>query len=585
MKIYGKTQFHIVNALDFCILAPKPYLMKKLLPFIILFASAIVFAQYPKDYFRTPLDIPINLSGTFGELRPNHFHSGIDIRTNNVEGLPVYAAADGYVSRIKVGIFGYGKAIYITHPNGYTSVYGHLQKYEGKIEEYIKNLQYKEKNYEVETYLYPTVFPVKKGDIIAYTGNSGGSGGPHLHFEIRDTYSEKIINPMAFGMNKLIKDDKAPEVSSVMVYPMNDSTMVNKSNAPIALTLLKQPDGTYLSNKVFTNGKVGFAVNTYDLLTNIYNKNGVYKVQTFLNGSPHFGYEFDTFAFDESKHINYFIDFKKYKLLKQRFQKLFIKEPYSLSLVQNNKKTAGVHVKKNNSYNYKIEVSDFHGNKTIVNVPLEYKDEIITPKTVTGKYNIKAKNDYNFEFETSSVYFPPNLFYENCSINMEEKNGVLILDANYEAMQSSMTISFDVSKLSAEEQKKAFVAGVNGYQLEYNSSFRKGTTITAKIKSFGKYKIALDTVPPRVYNPNFIEGSNISKLTTLSIFISDALSGIESFNAYINGEWVLMEYDYKTKKLTHTISDGKVKTGTNEFKLIVTDKLNNSTTFTSNFIY
>ena len=559
--------------------------MKKLIAIYFLFTTAILFAQYPKDYFRSPLDIPINLSGTFGELRTNHFHSGLDIRTNNVEGLPVYAAADGYVSRIKVSVFGYGKAIYITHPNGYTSVYGHLQKYEGKIEEYIKNLQYKEKNYEVETYLYPTVFPVKKGDIIAYSGNSGGSAGPHLHFEFRDTYTERIINPMAFGMNRLIRDDKAPEVSSVMVYPMNDSTMVNKSNAPIALTLLKQPDGSYLSNKVYTNGVVGFAINSYDQLTNIYNKNGVYKVQAFLNGTPHFGYQFDTFAFDESRHINYFIDFKKFKLLKQRYQKLFSKVPYPLSLVQENKKMNGVQVKKNNSYNYKIEVSDYHGNKTIVNIPLEYKDEPLLPQTSKGKYFIKAKNDYNFEFETASVYFPPNLFYENCFLNIEETNGVLLMDSNYETMQSAMTISFDISKLSEEEQKKAFIAGINGYQLEYNISFRKGNTLSAKIKSFGKFKVALDTIPPRVFNPNFVEGSNVSKLNTLTISITDMLSGIDSFNAYLNDEWILMEYDYKTKKLTHNISDGKIKSGLNAFKLIVTDKLNNNTIFTSNFTY
>lgn len=557
--------------------------MKIFLKLFFLFAISSVSAQYPKDYFSSPLDIPINLSGTFGELRPNHFHSGIDIRTNNVEGLPVYAAADGYVSRIKVGIFGYGKAIYVTHPNGYTSVYGHLSKYGSNIEEYIKKIQYKEKNYEVESYLYPSVFPVKKGDIIAYSGNSGGSGGPHLHFEIRDTYSEKIINPMAFGFNKIIRDEKAPEVSSVMAYPLNDSTHVNKSTSPIALTLLKQPDGSYLANKVFSNGKVGFAINSYDLLTNIYNKNGVYKVQTYLNGSPHFGYSFETFAFDESKHINYFIDYKRYKQVKQRFQKLYILNPYSLSIVNQNKKVQGIQVKKNNSYIYKIEVSDYHGNKTIVNIPLEYKDEPIVPKTTSGKYYIKAKNDYNFEFETSSVYLPPNLFYENCFLNAEEKEGVLYLDSNYEALQSSMTLSFDISKFSEEEQKKAFIAGINGYQLEYNSSFRRGNTISAKVKSFGKYKVAFDTTPPRIYNPNFIDGSTISKLSTLSISISDGLSGIDSFNAYLNGEWILMEYDYKTKKLIHNLSDGKVKSGSNEFKLIVSDKMNNSTTFTANF--
>lgn len=561
--------------------------MKKRLYILILFATTFVFAQYPKDYFRSPLNIPLNVSGTFGELRTNHFHSGLDIRTNEQEGLPVYATADGYVARIKVSVFGYGKALYIVHPNGYTTVYAHLQRYAGKIEDYVKKLQYAQKKYEVETYLSPEILQLKSGDIIAYTGNTGGSAGPHLHYEIRDTQSEKIINPMAFGLNKLIKDDKKPEIQSVIVYPLNDSTFVNKGNTPIALTLLKQPDGTLIANKVSTNGTIGFALNSYDLLTNFYNKNGIYKVQTFLNGAPYFNYTFDTFSFDESKHINYFLDFKKFKQLKQRFQKLFVKEPYPLSLIQHNRKNGSIQVQPKTAYVYRIEVSDYHENKSIVTIPIEYKQDIIssTKKISQGKYFVKAKNEYNFELGQATIYLPPNTFYENFYLNAEEKDGVLNLENNFEAFQGNMSVSFDISKLTPEEQKKAFIASLNGYIIDYNSSYRRGDALVAKVKSFGKYKVVLDSVPPRIYNPNFVEGSTISNLSTLSVSIVDALSGIDSFNAYVNGEWILMEYDYKTKKLIYNFADGKVKTGTNEIKIIVSDKLNNSTTFTSNFIY
>lgn len=559
----------------------------KSLQFYLFFASTFVFAQYPKDYFRSPLDIPLNVSGTFGELRTNHFHSGIDIRTNEQEGLPVYASAEGYVARIKVSVFGYGKALYIAHPNGYTTVYAHLQRYAGKIEEYVKKMQYSQKKYEVETYLTPDVLQLKSGELIAYTGNSGGSAGPHLHYEIRDTQSEKIINPMAFGLNKLIKDDKKPEIQSVLVYPLNDSTFVNKGNAPISLTLIKQPDGSLLANKVSTNGTIGFSLNSYDLLTNFYNKNGIYKVQTFLNGTPYFNYSFDMFSFDESKHINYFLDFKKFKQFKQRFQKLFIKEPYALSIIQHNRKDGRIQVQPKKTYVYRIEVSDYHENKTIVTIPIEYKQEVAstTKKVSSGMYFIKAKNEYNFELGQTSIYLAPNTFYENFYLNASEKDGILNLENNFEAFQGNMSISFDISKLTPDEQKKACVVSLNGYVLDYNAAFKRGDALVAKVKSFGKYKVVLDTVPPRIYNPNFIEGSTISKLSTLSVSIVDALSGIDSFNAYVNGEWILMEYDYKTKKLVYNFADGKVKTGTNEIKIIVSDKLNNSTTFTSNFIY
>ena len=558
--------------------------MKKSIAILLVLATQTIFAQYPKDYFRSPLDIPINLSGTFGELRPNHFHSGLDIRTNNVEGLPVYAAADGIIIRIKVSTFGYGKAIYIAHPNGYTTVYGHLQKFSDKIEDYVKEQQYKQKSFEVE--LYPSTLKVTKSEIIALSGNSGGSGGPHLHFEFRDTATEKIINPMAFGMNKLVKDEMKPVISSLMVYPANDSTSVNNSKNPVSLSLQKQVDGSFLASKVASNGKIGFALNSYDLSTNNYNKNGIYKVATYINGSPNFKYEFDSFAFDESKHINYFIDFNRYKKLKQRFQKLFIKESYPLSLVSGNTKNGFLDIKPNVAYTYKIEVSDYHGNKTIVNVPIVYEKEVNPTSVISkGNYYVKTKSDYNFEFEKTSVYIPVNALYENATLNISEKEGVLDLENNYEAIQNGLTITLDMSHLSEEEQKKAFVGTVLGLKLDYNSSFRKVNKVSTKMKSFGKFKIGFDNVPPRIYNPNFIEGSNISKLSTLSVSISDAISGIDTYNAYLNGEWILMEYDYKTKKLVHNLKDGKVILGKNDIKIVVSDKLDNVATFSSNFIY
>lgn len=558
--------------------------MKKSIAILLVLASQIILAQYPKDYFRSPLDIPINLSGTFGELRPNHFHSGLDIRTNNVEGLPVYAAADGIIIRIKVSTFGYGKALYIAHPNGYTTVYGHLQKFSDKIEAYVKEQQYKQKSFEVE--LYPSTLKVTQSEIIALSGNSGGSGGPHLHFEFRDTASEKILNPMAFGMSKLIKDEINPVISSLMVYPANDSISVNKSKNPVSLSLQKQVDGTFLATRVYASGKIGFALNSYDLSTNSYNKNGIYKVESYLNGSPNFKYVFDTFAFDESKHINYFIDFYRYKKLKQRFQKLFIKENYPLSLVSGNTKNGFIDIQPKINYTYKIEVSDFHGNKTIVNVPISYEKEVNPTSIITkGNSYIKTKSDYNYEFEKTAVYLPVNTLYENAYLNITEKEGVLDMENNFEAIQNGYTVTLDMSHLTEEEQKKAYVGTVSGLKLEYNSSFRKGNKVSSKFKTFGKYKVGIDNVAPRIYNPNFIEGSNISKLSTLSVSIYDAISGIDNYNAYLNGEWILMEYDYKTKKLVHTLKDGKVISGKNDIKIVVIDKLGNTTTFLSNFIY
>ncbi|HQK39605.1 MAG TPA: M23 family metallopeptidase, partial [Flavobacterium alvei] len=282
--------------------------------FFILFNGS-VFAQvnYPKDYFRPPLDIPMQLSGNFGELRPNHFHAGFDLKTQQKEGLDVHAVADGYISRIKISTFGNGKTIYITHSNGYTSVYGHLQRATDSIEDFIKKEQYKEQSFEIERFLKPGELVVKKGQIIALSGNTGASEGPHLHFEFRDNITENIINPMLFGFDKFMKDTKKPILFNIYAYPIGEESIVNQSKRPLLLNLVLQKDGTYLADKVVANGKVGFGINTFDYDDVSFNKNGVYKVQSFCNGTPIFGYQFDTYSFDEMRYVNALIDYSMYK--------------------------------------------------------------------------------------------------------------------------------------------------------------------------------------------------------------------------------------------------------------------------------
>jgi len=392
---------------------------------LFLLLAIPVFSQvnYPKDYFKSPLDIPLSLSGSFGELRSNHFHTGLDFKTQQKQGLNVYASADGHVSRIKISTFGYGKAIYITHPNGYTTVYGHLKKASPTIEAYIRDNHYKEETYEIEMFPGPGDLPVKQGELIAFSGNSGGSGGPHLHFEFRDTQSEKPINPMLFGFDTLIKDTKLPAVTTLMAYPVGENSTVNQSLQPIPLNLSLQADGSYVSEKVAVNGKIGFGISAYDMFDFNYNKNGLFKVQSFLNGSPHFGYQFDTFAFDESRYINALLDFYRFKKMGVRIQRLFMTNPYPLSLIKTNENFGVIEVKPNLSNNYRIEVSDFNNNKVIVNVPIQYSPIAPTiPNNVKKTdYFLKAKNDNIYKKDNISVFVPAGTFYEDFYLNFDVK--------------------------------------------------------------------------------------------------------------------------------------------------------------------
>ncbi len=554
--------------------------------FAILIAPLVLFSQnYPQETFQSPLAIPLDISGSFGELRSNHFHSGLDLKTAGKEGLPVFAAGDGYVSRIKISTFGYGKAIYITHPNGYTSVYGHLQKANGAIQEYIKKKQYQEKSYEVELYLYPTELLVKKGDTIAFSGNSGGSGGPHLHFEFRDTKSEQIINPMHFGFNKIIQDDRKPVIQGIVAYPM-DSTTVNSSQKPINISFNKQTDGTYLSTKIKANGKVGFGINAFDFCSNGYNKTGLYKVKTYLNGVLQYQYGFDLFAFDESRYVNNLIDYERFNEMGQRVQKLFQLSPYPLSLVSENKKDGIIKVQPYTNYNYRVELYDFHGNKVDLIIPIEFASQEIkiAKKVQKTPYFIKAKTESIFEKDKVSVYVPENAFYNNFYMNFEVNNGVVTLHDDSVPVHKNITLTFnDVAGLSEEQLSKTYIATVEGYKLDYNKTYRKGATFSTKIKTLGTYKLAQDSIPPRIYNVNFVEGKNLADQKTISVAVADLHSDIDTYNAYLNGKWILMEYDYKTKKLVHNLDDAIYVKGRNDLKIVVTDNLQNSTTFESYF--
>ncbi|RYJ51728.1 M23 family metallopeptidase [Flavobacterium petrolei] len=553
----------------------------------ILFFCTAVFAQvdYPKDYFRPPLDIPMQLSGNFGELRPNHFHAGFDLRTQQKEGLKVYAVADGYVSRIKISTFGNGKTIYINHPNGYTSVYGHLKMANGEIENYIKKTHYKEQSFEIEMFFKPDEMVVKKGEIIAFSGNTGASEGPHLHFEFRDSKTEFIINPMLFGFNKFLKDTKKPIVSGVYVYPLDAKTTVNHSKRPLLLNVSLQKDGTYLSDKVVANGSIGFGISAYDTDDVSFNNNGVFKVQSFYNGKPNFGYEFNTYSFDDMRYINALIDYSRYKKMQQRVQKLFMKTPFNLSFIQADENKGVLQVTPNLASLYRIEVSDFFGNKKTISIPIKYDilPTIISKEPVQSNYFVRANKDSNFALGNMSVFFPAGTFYEDFDLNFDVKNDTLFLHDDTVPAHTNFTVSIEDTKSTELQKEKMFIGRIEGKKINYNPTYRKENVFNTKVKILGKYALVSDAVAPKISIAAPVEGKWISEQKTIQFSINDELSGIKSYNGYLNGKWVLFEYDNKTRKLTHYFSDGIAVDGANDLKIVVTDNVGNSTTFETLF--
>ena len=340
--------------------------------FLFLFLSVVTFCNaqspYPQNYFTSPLDITLVLSGTFAELRSNHFHSGLDIKTKGKVGFKTYASAEGYVSRIKISRYGYGKALYITHPNGYTTVYAHLQKFAPKIEAYVKKQQYKKETFELELFPKAEELKISSKEVIAYTGNTGGSGGPHLHFEIRDQ-QERPINPMLFGFD--IKDTTNPVVHELYGYPLSEGSHINGETSRVKIRIIKLPNGQYKSEQITAFGTIGFGVISTDRQDFASNKNGVSFITTFFNGSKSLEVDFKRFSFDETKHLNRYIDYAYFFETKKRIQKLFIESNNPLKLLKSHAAQGMVSIEDDTNSIYKISINDFKDNKSDLSIPIQ----------------------------------------------------------------------------------------------------------------------------------------------------------------------------------------------------------------------
>ena len=554
--------------------------------FLFVFFTTFSNAQniYPQDYFRSPLDIELVLSGTFAELRSNHFHSGLDIKTKQREGLSVYATASGYISRIKISHYGYGKAIYITHPNGYVTVHGHLQRFSDKVEAYVKKHQYEKESFEIE--LFPDIndLIVTKGEVFAYTGNTGGSGGPHLHFEIRDN-QERPINPLLFGLK--VKDTKKPIVKSVYAYPINDLSHVNGSNLKQKLRVIPQQNGDYKVEDLTAYGKIGFAINTIDQQDLAANKNGVYKIETFYNGAQNFTIDFRKFSFDETKHLNRLIDYKHYKDEKERLQKLYLDTNNPLSLYKEKIDDGYLVIYDTVSNVYKVKISDFEGNET--NIDINIKGVEKQPNDVasnfTSPYYIKSGEANVLENQNIKVEFPRETFYDDFFIDFKVSGDTLKLHENNLASKKYFTINYDVSNYNPEDLKQVYIARLVGWNnfLSYSSTQRKDNTLFTRTKNLGTYCLARDTVNPTITPVSFKDGQWLSKYRFLKVKIDDKHTGISNYRATLNGQWILMEYDYKKKTLTYDFNDKVVTDTKNNLKIIVTDNVGNSTTFEASF--
>lgn len=553
------------------------------LPF---FLSTILYvfnlqAQIPENYFSPPLKIPLILSGTFGELRSNHFHSGIDIKTQGVEGKNIYAAAEGYVSRIKISNYGYGKALYIQHPNGYTTVYAHLKKFAPKIEALVKAEQYANESYTVELFPDKNKLPVSKEEIIALSGNSGGSGGPHLHFEIRDG-QQRPMNPFLFGIE--VKDTRQPLVNHTWLYPLDEKATVNGSQKPYRLKLKNLGNGMLEAYPVKAHGLIGIAVNSTDQQDAANNKNGYYKITSTVNGNKSFELEMNKFAFSETRYVNRMIDYKYFKENRSRITKLFKETNNPLSIIK-----AGdgyLNIQDSLSYNCLVTISDYKKNLKEITIPITGEANALPAQNVSQAYEHYAYSHVPFQFSNSyvSVNIPKGALYEDIPLEIKElPNNCIQIHNHNTPLHKNMNIAFSLDNIT--NKKQCYIGNVraDGNAGGYVGANKTGNYVSAKTKTFGNFGVFYDENKPLIRPINFSNNKWISSNKTLRLWIQDKETEIKNFKATINGKFALMEYDYKRNLIVHDLSDGIYTSGRNDLKVYVEDNVGNNTIFECTF--
>lgn len=561
--------------------------MIRTLNFIFFLCLAIYgFSQqttnYPKDYFRSPLDIPLLLSGNFGELRNNHFHSGLDIKTQGVEGKNVYAVADGYVSRIKIMPNGYGKIIYIDHPNGYTSTYAHLQQFKGKIAEEIKRYQYEKESFEIDYFPSDTLLKVKKGDIIALSGNSGSSGGPHLHFEIRETVTEFAINPLLFGFD--VKDNIAPGIKSISVFPLNDTSFVNNRNVTQEFNAVKSNGSYQILSSISAYGLIGIGINSYDQQSGASNQNGTYSVMLFDNNELIYKTELSSFHFNHNRAMNSFIDYELYHRKRKRYQRSYIEPNNPLTVYKEQKNNGVITLKNDETKTMNFIVGDLNKNTSMMSFTIHgKKPELIETSTIRAKVDtiLNCFIENTVDKHNIKVTFPKGILYSDLHLQYQEKPAlrssltpVYQIHNGYTPIHDVIEVSIKPGRITEEQRKKAVVVNIdqNGTIFSRGGEWRNNY-LTAKSKLLGGYTIMLDTVAPQINPINIFPNKNMSANWSITATISDNLSGIKTYRAEIDGKWVLMDHDGKTAKLTHVFDN--LPSGNHIFKLEVTDFVDN----------
>lgn len=557
--------------------------MKRILTILFLSLGLKGWGQtgYPQD-FRAPLDIELDVSGSFCELRSNHFHSGVDLRTQRVEGLKIYAIGDGYISRIRISHYGYGKAIYVTHPNGYVSLYAHLQRLNGAAADMLLAEQYRQEAYEVDLVLEPGQLPVKKGEVIGFSGNTGSSQGPHLHFEIRDAKTEEAINPMLFGLK--LRDSKAPTLQNIRLYPQLYGTINGKSRPQdfevskdkYGNLHLKGGSGLTIQN-AFVLGleaKDGHDVSGFT--------NGLHSIELLLDGKRKYFLRFDRIGFDELRYINAHLDYAETLKSGRKIELLRIL-PNDILRNYDHGAGNGILLATPGVHKLKLILKDYHQNTTTFE--FSYTQTIVQHDAGTDEmsiYHAYCKKASEIDFGECRVYFPEHSLYDDLDISFLQTDTLNAYGYPYYKVHNAYTpvhehirvgIKHRPNKRVPDDKLMLVYINPKGELRSYGGKLENGW-LSSETNDLGVYTVMADTVAPKIMPQNVKDSCTIKLSDGIRFKVQDNFSGIRSYRCTVDGKFILLQYEYKKEMLFYT-PDGQLQHGWHKLKLEVFDERGN----------
>ena len=566
--------------------------MKQMANIIIALLFVTIPIRTAAQHLASPLGFPLQLSGGFGDLRANHFHAGLDFRTKSSEGHPLYAVLDGYISRITVSPGGYGCAIYVTHPNdSLMAVYGHLQRFTPVMAEIVKEKQYEKESFSVDLSFQPDVIPVKQGDIIGFSGNSGSSGGPHLHFEIRDRLTNELIDPLNFYKTQ-IPDTQKPVLRGLRIYPIEGKGMVNGSNEAFNIAFkLDKNEQPVITETLEAWGELGLGIKAVDRMNGTNFSYGIKDILLAVDSIELFRSHIDRFSSDESRFINSYTDYGEWAKNRSFYIKTFA-EPGNQARFITSRNAGKISILEERIYNAIITLTDFYGNSCQIPIEIKGKKQDITPFDTTETTFLRWYNYNTFSAKGIRMTIPRNSLYNNLYMRYHISPAFPASPADYpvhllhpspvplhypaqlslfidSALTAVNTSQYGIIRMDINDGRKTWIGGV----------FRDGW-IDTEINELGAYTVSYDLNPPKI-TPIEMAKWHVKK--KISIRITDDLSGIASFRGEIDGMYALFEYDSKNALLTYTYDDERFPPGAHHLKLTVTDRCGNLSSYDYDF--